>query len=101
MATKYQVVTIYKKRSNLLAYYEQDAATNQHLPKAHYEKERNVCLKLMTRREGSKLFCKIKCPINPLPVKGEFEAPNFNVLRRFLQANGWTECESISLRDVE
>ena len=97
MTTEYQVITIYKKRSDLLEFYAHNADTNQHSKREPYEKERDVRLILMSRGHGGRTFCKIKCPINPVPVKGEFEAPNFNVVDRFLKANGWTKCDTIPL----
>ena len=54
-----------------------------------YSKPREVQLILLFRFDGNKHYCKIKCPINPIPVKGEFEAPSVGCVQRFLQNEGW------------
>ena len=92
---KYTVVKIYTKKTDLSAYisgkvaalYPSDAAY-KHM-REHYAQEREIQLIALFRFEQGKCFCKIKCPISPLPVKGEFEAATTGALDRFLKANGW------------
>lgn len=55
----------------------------------HYEREQKVTLYVLSRYEGGKFLCEIKCPINPLPVVGEFAAPSWTALRKSLEAYGW------------
>jgi len=105
---KHQYVVTYTKRTNLLDYmrgnYDDCADKHFHREEAmrnYYAKERNVRLVLLVRHEDGKCFCTIKCPINPLPVKGEFEVPSINVLHRFLVANGWVKSEAFSAKLFE
>lgn len=95
---KYQYVMTYVKRTNLLAFYDHDSS-NQHpteRQREYYAKERPVRLALSVRHEGNRAFCSIKCPINPLPVRGEFEVPNMAVIQRFLEREGWHRVDTIS-----
>lgn len=65
--------------------------------KKRYAQKRDVRLILLIRYEKGKTFCKIKCPINPLPVRGEFEAVSVHEVVRFLDSQGWTATETINL----
>lgn len=94
---KYNTIIIFTKKGNLSEYftpskqYDMCNTAEQIIRvREYYAKEREIQLIAMFRYEGTKVFCKIKCPVNPLPVKGEFEVPNSNVLIRFLRDNGWT-----------
>jgi hypothetical protein len=105
---KYDRVLVYTKRGNLLGYLNTDKVLKENANyatssvKAYYEKEREIQLIASVRWENfpvptrngivqmPKCFCRIKCPVNPLPVKGEFELPSIESLREFLKANGWT-----------
>lgn len=103
---KHQYVVTYLKRTNLLDYMRANhgACDDRKLHKEmhnHYAKERDVRLILLVRHEVGKCFCTIKCPINPLPVKGEFEVPTINVLHHFLAANGWVKSEAFSAKLFE
>lgn len=91
----YSLVYIYTKRTNLSAYMSAKVTAHcsdnaYQAMREHYAKERDVKLIAMFRWDGAKCFCKIKCPINPLPVKGEFETPTTGAVDRFLKANGWS-----------
>lgn len=57
--------------------------------KQRYAKEREVQLVVQCCVKHDKIFCRIKCPINPLPVVGWFETPSVSCLRRHLEALGW------------
>ena len=93
---KYTCAIIFTKRTNLSAYCNNkvynkcgsDARFDAMCK--YYARERDVQLILLTRYENGKLMCRIKCPINPLPVKGEFEVPSYIVIERYLRNNGWT-----------
>ena len=92
----HQYVVTYIKRTNLLDYMRSnhdDCAEqynyNAERMKQYYAEERDVRLILLVRHEDGRTLCKIKCPINPLPVKGEFEVPTMGALHYFLEVNGW------------
>lgn len=102
----YDVVYIFTKKGNLMDYLCTDKVSNglyngqiTERTKASYEAERNLTLMAMFRYETerkpnnrvvSHCLCRIKCPVNPLPVKGEFEAPSASAILEFLMENGWT-----------
>ena len=93
---KYSRVLTFKKFTNLMSYAEAEAkrcnTSINRLPhlKAYYEQDRDIILNVYFRwDEEGKHHCRIQCPINPLPVKGEFEVPSLDVLCRFLESNGW------------
>ena len=97
---KYQRVLVYTKKGNLLDYLNTDKVTRNYpcmndRAKQYYAQEREIQLIARIRWETNgqygkeKCFCSIKCPVNPLPIKGEFELPSLDSLRVFLKANGW------------
>lgn len=91
---KYSVVYLYTKRTSMRDYCT-DKVLMPHQPEVRkrmaemYNREREVELLAMFRWEGDKCYCKIKCPINPMPVKGEFQAPSPRSVFIFLSDNGW------------
>jgi hypothetical protein len=93
---KYQLVMTFIKRTNLLDFFDHNPADNLER-REYYAHERDVRLILMVRMDGPRTFCKIKCPINPLPVTGEFEVPNINALQHFLKQAGWKKHESLNI----
>ena len=108
---KYDRVLVYTKKGNLLDFMNTERVSqrivNAESAAKHYGQEKEIqlvaCLRCedcsVSTRKGTvqrpKVFCKIKCPINPLPVKGEFEAPSFVAVQRFLNANGWAYKDKI------
>jgi hypothetical protein len=98
---KYSQIITFTKFTNLMPYAEAEASrTNvsiDKLPhvKAYYEKNRDITLNVYVGRDMDKLYCKIQCPISPLPVKGEFEVPSLYILREFLKNNGWKEINCV------
>ena len=100
--SKYDNITIFTKAGTLVPYLEHtkhiSAVTEN--GRKYYEREREIQLVLATRHErttkGTKLMCKISCPVNPLPVRGEFEAPSFGVIYEWLLSQGWIAKETIS-----
>ena len=105
--SKYTTVTIFTKKGNLLPYMRcaNDINSSSSSTQAYYGKEREIQLALATRYErtpkGTKLMCKISCPVNPLPVRGEFETPSFCAIEAFLVSQGWTKKETIHQRWFE
>ena len=95
--TAYHIAIIYTKRTNLMPWLQSNytkfstfsTPEQRQSIRAAYEKERDVQLILLVRHEEGKSICRIKCPINPLPVKGEFEAPSAAAVSKTLQTLGW------------
>lgn len=55
-----------------------------------YAQPRDVQLILLVRYEPAKHpICKIKCPISPLPIRGEFEVVSVGEMVDFLNREGW------------
>lgn len=101
MNTNYTGAYIFTKHTDLLTWF--DTKYHQQLAAGYptesygfnqlrqsYAKARTVELILLYRFEGARTFCRIRCPINPLPIKGEFEVPSLAVVSKYLQANGWS-----------
>lgn len=104
---KYDRILIFTKKGNLLKYLQTEKVAgmfsnhNSENTLRYYGEEREIQLIACLRWENfpvstskgikqmPKCFCKIKCPVNPLPVKGEFELPSVNALYLFLKADGW------------
>lgn len=112
--SKYHQAYIYTKRTNLLDYFhgnvdmfspsfggQMENSPAYKAQEKYYSHEREVRLILLVRFEGTKVFCRIKCPINPLPVCGEFEAPSSTAIGKFLDKNGWTFKEKFSAKLFE
>ena len=88
----YHQAIIFTKRDNLLKWfdvhkYKYAWGTNM---EALYAKEREIQLILLVRFENGKCICRIKCPINPLPIKGEFQCVSTSEMSKLLTSMGWT-----------
>lgn len=101
--TTYHTAIIYTKRTNLMPWLQSNytkfgthgtTEQAQHI-RAAYEKERDVQLILLVRHEEGKCICRIKCPINPLPIKGEFQCVSTSEMTRLLTSMGWTYKEKV------
>lgn len=95
---KYQYVVTFVKRTNLteyLVHHNELSRAPSDKMRERYAKERPVRLIMSVRHDNNRTFCRINCPINPLPVKGEFEVPNMAVIQRFLEREGWHKVEVI------
>ena len=108
---EYSRAFIFHKETDLMPYFEakKDALgydpqfpSHQRM-KARYEQKRDVQLIALIRYDGvpgtvngrkvitgQKCMCRIKCPINPLPIKGEFEVASPYHICEFLRELGWT-----------
>lgn len=100
--TKPQYHTVYRftKRDNLLKWlyskpYDVDHPVRSETNIRFYEKEREIQLMLLVRHEEGKCICRIKCPINPLPIKGEFNATSSADVIRLLASLGWRYKDTI------
>ena len=96
----YHTAIIYTKRDNLSKWlnsrYPQfmDAQEAARI-RAEYATEREIQLILLVRHEDGKCICRIKCPINPLPIKGEFQCVSTGEMSKLLKSMGWTYKEKV------
>lgn len=93
----YQYALIFTKRDNLSKWFNANCSKfivdgNLEYSRRRYAQERDVKLTLLVRYDNNKCICRIKCPINPLPVRGEFNAVSEHDVKKFLTSLGWT-CE--------
>ena len=99
----YHTAIIYTKHTNLMPWlqsrYEMfgtHGTTEQALRiREMYSKDRDVQLILLVRHEDGKCICRIKCPINPLPIKGEFQCVSTGEMSKLLKSMGWTYKEKV------
>ena len=99
----YHTAIIYTKHTNLMPWlqsrYEMFGThgTTEQAQRIHemYSKDRDVQLILLVRHEEGKCICRIKCPINPLPIKGEFQCVSTSKMTWLLASMGWTSKEKI------
>ena len=83
----YHQAIIFTKRDNLVKYFW----SKPYLPnQEYYAREREIQLILLVRFENGKCICRIKCPINPLPIKGEFQCVSTSEMSKLLTSMGWT-----------
>ena len=92
----YHTAIIYTKHTNLMPWYNGrcDAPRNP-TAREYYSKDRDVHLILLVRHEDGKCICRIKCPINPLPIKGEFQCVSTSEMTKLLTSMGWKYKEKI------
>ena len=104
----YHTAYIYTKYDNLSKWFDANRAKfivdgNMEYSKrfvraeAHYAQERIVNLVILVRHEDGKCYCRIKCPINPLPIKGEFETTAAADVGRLIMSMGWNFSHKIEL----
>lgn len=102
MTTNYTSAILFTKHTNLMPWFEckyHDVPSNYGSSvgfnqfKNSCSQPRDVQLILLVRYEyplnRSRIYCKIKCPINPLPIKGEFEVASLRQLIQLLEREGW------------
>ena len=95
---EYHGALVFTKKGNLRPFYESKLmeASPWVLAESPWVlAEREIQCVVLYRRDNEDLRCLIKCPINPLPVKGEFTAPSLNVVKRWFLDNGWTHKATI------
>ena len=100
---QYHRLFIFSKHTDLLPYFytkynniDLDSMLYDKL-KSRYAPKRDVRLLLLARYNGNKMICRIKCPINPMPVRGEFEVSSVYDIFAFLVNMGWEHQETINL----
>lgn len=99
----YHTAIIYTKHTNLMPWlqsrYEMFGThgTTEQAQRIRemYSKDRDVQLILLVRHEEEKCICRIKCPINPLPIKGEFQCVSTSKMTWLLASMGWTYKEKV------
>ena len=99
----YHTAIIYTKHTNLMPWlqsrYEMFGThgTTEQAQRIRemYSKDRDVQLILLVRHEEGKCICRIKCPINPLPIKGEFQCVSTSKMTWLLASMGWTYKEKV------
>lgn len=96
----YHTAIIYTKRDNLSKWLQHQykifsSCTSVENIRAFYAKEREVQLILLVRYEEGKCICRIKCPINPLPIKGEFQCVSMSEMTNLLTSLGWSYKEKL------
>lgn len=104
----YHTAYIYTKHDNLSKWFDVNCSKfivdgnmeySAHFVRAeaHYAQERIVKLVILVRHEAGKCICRIKCPINPLPIKGEFETTAAADVGRLIMSMGWNFSHKIEL----
>lgn len=88
---EYHGALVFTKKGNLRPFYESKLMKASPWMLA----EREIQCVVLYRLDNGNRHCLIKCPINPLPVKGEFTAPSLNVVKRWFLDNGWTHKATI------
>lgn len=83
----YHQAIIFSKRDNLVKYFLGKPSLSD---QEYYAMEREIQLILLVRFENGKCICRIKCPINPLPIKGEFQCVSTSEMSKLLTSMGWT-----------
>lgn len=104
----YHNAIIYTKRDNLSKWFDingykyaqganMEYSDRYQRMRAVYATEREIQLILLIRHEEGKCICRIKCPINPLPIKGEFQCVSTSEMTRLLDSLGWTYKQKLNL----
>lgn len=99
----YHTAIIYTKHTNLMPWLQSnytkfgthDTTEQAQRIREMYSKDREVQLILLVRHEDGKCICRIKCPINPLPIKGEFQCVSTGEMSKLLKSMGWTYKEKV------
>jgi hypothetical protein len=107
--SEYRYAYVFTKKTNLLPWAKSQSDTLLEPGYEYYAKERDVQLILLVRYETERIagrafshtICKIKCPVNPLPIKGEFEAAGVSNVCKLLRDLGWEPKEEYALRLFE
>ena len=99
---EYSEALFFHKTTDLLAWFDANYHTRLHLDRttgnfdrirASYAPVRNVQLILLVKYPATgrpRPICKIRCPINPLPIHGEFEVVSLSEICRLLTSFGWS-----------
>lgn len=93
----YHTAIIYTKHTNLMPWLQSNYPKfgQAQRIREYYSKDRDVQLILLVRHEDGKCICRIKCPINPLPIKGEFQCVSTGEMSKLLKSMGWKYKEKV------
>lgn len=102
----YHQAIIFTKRDNLSKWFDANCSKfivngnmeySEHFVRAEelYAQEHDIQLILLVRFENGKCICRIRCPINPLPIKGEFQCVSTSEMSKLLASMGWKYKEKI------
>ena len=106
MITNYSKVLVFTKHTDIIPYFESryhDCAESNRASlsfnrlKQSYARDRDVQLILLVRYEQERVFCRIRCPINPLPIRGEFEVVSLHHIVKHLNNDGWAVIQKLPL----
>ena len=83
----------FKRHTNLLPYYDtlvkSNRAEERERLRLYYAQDRDVTLMLIFGRDANGTpVAKIKCPINPLPITGEFAYTSFLLMIYLIKGLG-------------
>lgn len=100
--TNYDVAMVFTKHTDMMSWFDGkfhntpsdcDKSVGFNQLKNSYARPRDVQLILLVRYDYTSnvghIYCRIKCPINPLPIKGEFEVASLNALVHLIEREGW------------
>lgn len=94
----YNKAIIFYKQGNLLSWLQhQDNIQVNARTTEMYSRPKAIRLILLVRYDSKGTHCKIKCPVNPLPLKGEFTVVNESLICKLLIDNGWIKTETIPM----
>lgn len=94
---KYQTMWIFTKKGNLLPWLYSKSTPVSEQAEKFYAREREIQLALLIRNDRDGIRCKIKCPVNPLPITGEFTVPCMSAIYDFLLRDGWKRKQVVHL----
>lgn len=99
MNTNYSSAIIFTKHTDLMPWFESKypRMSDEYISSVGFNQFKRDCARirdvqliLLVRYDGIHTYCKIKCPISPMPIRGEFEAATLMSVIKFLEMQGWT-----------
>jgi hypothetical protein len=106
MNTNYAYTIIFTKRTDLMPWFKgrYSNMSDEYINSVSFNQFKKDCARirdikliLLVRYEPGHTYCKIKCPVNPLPIKGEFEAVSLKHIVKLLQREGWSIESELSI----
>ena len=85
-------IYVFQKVTSLAPFYEEKGSFTP----LYAQKDTTVSLVLtFGLSDSGTLIAKINCPVNPLPVKGEFRPASKQAVLKFLRKDGWEYVKSV------
>lgn len=102
ITTNYSLAITFTKHVDLMPWFygkhfEMNSSTAIESLKRYCSVPREVQLILLARFEDGRTYCKIKCPVNPLPIRGEFEAVSIDQIIKLLVREEWRMQERLPI----